>query len=122
MFADSLNIAKWSARSVDVSFVGRTTSFHEGVGGPRVAVLKADPSEALKSETPIRIASRNPSRPTVELPVAKGWLELLNVMVEKGGTGSILPLLVTVEAAPKPMVALPPVPVPLMVIRTGGRK
>src|SRR6266516_238970 len=125
MFVDNLNTAKWSVRSAELSFVGRTTSFHEGTLDPSVAVLNAAPRLAVKSDTPIRIASRKPSRPPPDerLPVVNGWLKGGKVIELPTEVAAFtLPVFARVATVPKPTVALSLAPVPLMVIRIEGRK
>jgi hypothetical protein len=76
----------------------------------------------LMSEAPKRMDSRNPSRPKVVLPVARGKLELKGpIVVENAVTdvvaGFTLPLWEAALIRPKPTL-----PVLVIVIRTGGRK
>jgi hypothetical protein len=126
---DSLYTTKGSVRYVDVSFVGRIIVFQDepvfvlSVGIKALTGLTV----VLMSETPKRLASRRPSRPKPAgevVPVARVKLDLMfGIVAENGVTdaGSTLPLWEAV-ACPKPMVAVFPAFVPLMVIRTGGRK
>ena len=127
---DILNTTYESVRGVvAVSPCGRAMVFQLGTAAPSVVVVKETGAD-VKSEDPRRAASRNPSRPAVELLIANGRGKKGIVTVEPNEVAeATLPLLVTADVDPRSTLPVPPLPpmvgapvAPPMVIRTGGRK